>query len=217
MPMWMLAAASARPGTSRSRPRGAPAADEDRVEPLPKQRAHAVDALAGTEFHAEVEHIAHLLVDHALRQTELGNLRAHHAAGLGVAVEHDELVAEGCQVSRNGERRRSCADECDALAVLLRSRLGQELADVFLESAATRFRRQIATGSGFAFLSPPSSTRPRRHAGSQGGRRCARESGEDVRLPVDEIRVAIAAGGDEPDVLGNRGVGGHAHWQSTTL
>jgi hypothetical protein len=33
-------------------------------------------------------------------------------------------------------------------------------------SAATRFRRQIATGSGFARFA--SSTRPRRHAGSHG-------------------------------------------------
>ena len=33
-------------------------------------------------------------------------------------------------------------------------------------SAATRFRRQIATGSGLAALA--SSTRPRRQAGSQG-------------------------------------------------
>ena len=31
MPIWMLAAASLRPGMSRSRPRGAPRADEDRV------------------------------------------------------------------------------------------------------------------------------------------------------------------------------------------
>ena len=43
MPMWMLAAASLRPGMSRSRPRGAPRADEDRVPAFGEQRLEAVD------------------------------------------------------------------------------------------------------------------------------------------------------------------------------
>src|SRR5262249_55484227 len=35
----------------------------------------------------------------------------------------------------------------------------------------------------------------------------SQDSGENVRLPVDEIRVAVAAGGDSSDVFGNRCVG----------
>ena len=76
-----------------------------------------------------------------------------------------------------------------------------------LLSAATRFNRQIATGSGFSALR--SSTRPRRHAGlARAVARAAEDAGKDVRLPVDHVGVAVAACGDQPDVFGNGGVGG---------
>ena len=68
-----------------------------------------------------------------------------------------------------------------------------------LLSAATRFSRQIATGS--------SSTRPRRQAGSHGRSQVRpRIPGKHVRLPVDHVGVAVAARGDQPDVFGNRRV-----------
>ena len=55
------------------------------------------------ETDAEVEHVAHLLVDHRLGQPELRDLRAHHAAGARVAVEHHAFVAERRQVARDAQ------------------------------------------------------------------------------------------------------------------
>ena len=46
MPIWMLAAASLRPGHVEVAPARRAAADEDRVEALVEQRLQAVDALA---------------------------------------------------------------------------------------------------------------------------------------------------------------------------
>src|SRR5450759_1843559 len=83
-----------------------------------------------------------------------------------------------------------------------------------LLSAATRFRRQIATGS---FLLP-SSTRPRRHAGSQG------RSQVRPRMPGKTLdsQLTIYASLYRPAAItriyAGKGVwDGHAHWQSTTL
>ena len=112
--------ASRRPGNVDVAPARRAAADEHRVELLGEQRLQAVDALPGPEVDAEIEHVAHFLVDHRLRQPELRDLRAHHPAALRVAVEDDALVAERRQVARDRERRRTGAHERDALAVALR-------------------------------------------------------------------------------------------------
>ena len=74
MPMWIWSAASRRPGRSRSRPRGAPRADEDRVEVFGEQSLQAVDPMAAAKIDAEIEDIADLLVDHRLGQAEFRNL-----------------------------------------------------------------------------------------------------------------------------------------------
>ena len=47
-----------------------------------------------------------------------GIWRADHAAGLGIAVEHDDVIAERRQVARDRQRGRAAADQRDALAVL---------------------------------------------------------------------------------------------------
>ena len=98
-------------------------ADEDRVEALAEQLLHAVDVLAAAELDAEVEDVAALLVDHAVGQAELRNLRADHAAGALVAVEHDAFIAERREVARDRERGGAGADQRDALAVLRCRRL----------------------------------------------------------------------------------------------
>ena len=98
------------------------AADEDRVKVFGEQRLHAVDALAADEFDAEIEDVAAFLVDHAFRQAEFRNLRAHHAAGLRVLIEHDAFVAHRREIARHRERGGAAADERDALAVLLSRR-----------------------------------------------------------------------------------------------
>ena len=70
-----------------------------------------------------------------------------------------------------------------------------------LKSAATRLRRQIATGSF-------SHAAPRRQAGSHGRSQVRpRIPGKHVGLPIDHVGVAVAAGGDQPDVFRNRRVG----------
>ena len=127
---------------------------------------------------------------------------------LRVAVEDDDVVAERREVARDGERGRPGADAGDALAVLLRAAAcGRRSRMSSLLSAATRFRRQIATGSGFSALRFLDAAAPaRRLARTIAG--APEDAGEDVRLPVDHVGVAVAAGGDQPDVFGNGRVGG---------
>src|SRR5207247_10202315 len=36
----------------------------------------------------------------------------------------------------------------------------------------------------------------------------AENAGKDIGFPVDEVRIAVAPGGDQADVFGNRGMGG---------
>ncbi len=109
------------------------AADEDSVKIFREQRLQAVDALAADKFDADIEDVIALLVDDAFRQAEFGNLRAHHAAGFRILVEHDALVAHRGQVPRHSERGWAAAHERDALAVLDLGRLGQAVFDVVLE------------------------------------------------------------------------------------
>ncbi len=93
-------------------------ADEDRVPAFRQQRLHAVDAFAAAEFDAEAEDVAGLLVDDAVGQAEFRDLRADHAAGFRVAVEHHDVIAERRQIARHRERGGAAADQRDALAVL---------------------------------------------------------------------------------------------------
>src|SRR5208282_1827332 len=108
------------------------AADENRVKPFGQQRLHAVDALAADKGDAEIEDVVAFLVDHAFRQAEFRNLRAHHAAGRRVQVKHDAVVTHRREVARHGERSGAAADQRDALAVLAGGRFGQAGADVVL-------------------------------------------------------------------------------------
>src|SRR4029077_9486312 len=100
------------------------AADKDGVEVFRQQRLHAVDALAAGESDAEVKDVMAFLVEHLFRQAEFRNLRAHHAAGERVLVEHHALIAYRRKVTRHGERGWPAAHERDALAVFGRGRLG---------------------------------------------------------------------------------------------
>src|SRR3974390_2024153 len=75
------------------------AADKDRVEILGKQRSHAADTVAADEFDAEIEDILAFLVEHAFRQAEFWDLRAHHAAGPRILIEHDAVISHGREVA----------------------------------------------------------------------------------------------------------------------
>ena len=93
-------------------------ADEDRIVILSQQFLQAVDALTTLEVDAEVEDVVGLLVDHRVRQAEFRNLAPHHAAGLGVGIEHGAVIAERREVARHRKRGRPAADQRNALAVL---------------------------------------------------------------------------------------------------
>ncbi len=192
--------------------RGA-AADEHGIESFAQQRLHARDLDAWPELDAEIEHIADLFVDHHVRQPELGDLGSHHAAGGGIAIEHHAVVTERHEIARDGQRRRTCADQRDALSVLDGDRLGQAIADVVLEirrgALQPADRHRLGTGLRLAVLD-----RPFLHARAPACRLArpvtgaAEDPGKDIRLPVDQIRVVVASLGNQADVFGDRRVGG---------
>src|SRR5262249_56263745 len=107
-------------------------ADEHRVPALRQQRLQAVDALTAAKLDAEPEDVVALLVDDRFRQAKARDLRADHAAGLRVLVEHHASIAERCEVARDRKRSRAATHERNALAVLLRRWLRQAIADVVL-------------------------------------------------------------------------------------
>ena len=106
------------------------------------------------------EDVADLIVEHRRGQPERRNVDAHQPARLGQLLEDHHLVAQRHEVVRDGERGWPGADQRDALAIFLMRSFGEEFVMSSRLSAATRLRRQMATGFP--------STRPRRHAGSQG-------------------------------------------------
>src|SRR4051812_40280655 len=88
--------------------------------------------MTALEVDAEIEDVIGLLVDHRIRQAEFRNLAAHHAARLGIGIEHGAVIAERGEIARYRERGRTAADQCDALAVL-RERLRHAMLHVVLE------------------------------------------------------------------------------------
>ena len=170
------------------------AADEDRIEIFGQQRLQAVDALAADELDAEVEDVAAFLVDHAFRQAEFRNLGAHHAAGQRVLIEHDALVAQRRKVARHGERGGAAAHKRHALAVFVRGRFGQAVADVILEVGGNALepadRDRLLLDAAAA---------ARRLARAIAG--AAEHAREYVRFPVDHVGIAVAAGGDQTNVF----------------
>ncbi len=175
------------------------AADEHRIEIFGEQRLHAVDALAADEFDAEIEDVTAFLVEHCFRQAEFRNLRAHHAAGQRVLVEHDAFVTHRGKIARDRQRRRATADKGDAPAVLVLGRLGQAGADIVLEVGGNA-------------LEPADRDRLLLHAAAAAGRLARpvagapQHAGKHVGFPVDHVGVAVAARRDQTDVFRNRRV-----------
>ena len=175
-------------------------ADEHRVPAFGQQRLQAVDAGAAAELDAEIEDVAAFLVDHAVGQTEFRNLRADHAAGFGIAVEHDAMVTERRQIARHRQRGGAGADQRHALAVLARRRLRHALAHVVFViggdalQAADRHRLVLDAHA-------PARRLARAVAGA------AEDSRKHVRFPIDHVGVGITPLRDQPNVFGDRGVG----------
>ena len=199
MPIWMFLAASLRPGMSRSRPRGAP----EPTKIASKSSASSAFMLsmrcAAAEFDAEIEDVAAFLVDDAVGQAEFRDLRADHAAGLRIAVEHHAGVAERRQIARHRERGRPAADQRDALAVLLLRRFRQPLLDVVFVvggdalQAADRHRLVLDAHAPAGRL-----------AGAVAG--APENAREHVRLPIDHVGVGVTPVRDQPDIFGHRRV-----------
>ena len=118
MPMWMLLGGFLAAGNFELAAARRAGADEDRVVVLAEQLLQAVDAMAALELDAEIEDVIGFLVDHRIRQPEFRNLRPHHAARLGVGIEHGAVIAERREVAGDRERGGTAADDRNALAVL---------------------------------------------------------------------------------------------------
>ena len=156
--------------------------------------------MTALELDAEVEDVIGLLVDHRIRQAEFWNLAPHHAARLGIGIEHGAVIAERREVARDRERGGTAADQRDALAVL-RQRFRHAVLDVVLEvggdalQAADRDRRFLDAAAAACRLA-------RTIAGA------SQNSGKHIRFPVDHIGVAITPLCNQTDVFGNWRVSG---------
>ena len=162
---------------------------------------HARDLVVEARVHAHVENHVDFLVEDVRRQPECRNLAAHHAAAGGVAIEHVDLVAEGQEIPCHRERRRTGAEQGDALAVPDRRNGRQIGADVALVIRCHA-------------LQPTDRDRLLLRAHAAAGRLAGTVAGasEDARkyvgLPVDHVRLGVAFLDDQPDVLGYGRVGG---------
>ncbi len=172
-------------------------ADEDRVPAFGQQRLHAVDTLAAAEVDAEAEDVAAFLVDDRVGQAELRDLRADHAAGLGVLVEDHNVIAKRGKVAGDGERGGATADKSNTLAVLLRRRLRQPLADIVLVVGGDAL--QAADRHRLVFdAHAPAGRFARAVAGA------AEHAGKHIRMPIDHVGVGITPRGDQADIFRHR-------------
>ena len=161
MPIWMFLAASWRPGMSRSRPRGAPEPTKIASQSSATSALRLSMRWPAAELDAEVEDVAALLVDDRLQaggSAEFACGSCRPPWGRNRTPRSDSRAARGRVRPRARPGRRPRA-RCAGRSAWRPGGAGAPLMSS-LKSAATRLRRQIATGSF--------STRPRRHAGSQG-------------------------------------------------
>src|SRR5204863_3615459 len=194
------------PGNVEIAPARRARADEDRVIALLDQLFHAVDFHTTLEFDAEIEDIAHLLVDHFHRQAEARDLRPDHAARARILVEYGDVVAERREIARDGERRGPGADAGDALAVRLRGGFWHLRLDVALVVCGDAL--QAADRDGLGLLAVVFLDAPAPAGGLAGTIAGATEnSGKNVGMPVDHVGVVVTPCGDQADVFGDWGMG----------
>src|SRR6266851_4818745 len=173
--------------------------DEDRVPILGQQRFETVDASATGKLNAEVENIIAFLVDDGFRQAESRDLRADHAAGLRILIEHNAMIAKWSEVARDCQRCRSTAHKRNAPAVLDCRRPGQAVADVVLEVRGDAL--EATDRDWFLF-----------HAAAPAGRLARpiastpEDAGKYVGFPIDHVGVAVTACRDQSDIFRNRRV-----------
>ena len=106
------------------------------------------------------------------------------------------FVAKRHEIVGHGERRGARADERDAFAVLDLGRLREEFSDIVAQIC--RDPLQSADRDG---LSIDAGTAARGLARAVTG--AAKDAGEDVRLPVEQIRLGESPLRDQPNVFGH--------------
>ena len=181
------------------------AADKHGVITLREQLAHRIHTLTALEGDPHVQDVTRLFVDHRLGQAKTRDLAANESPGLGLAVEHRDVIAQRRQISRHRQRGRTGAHTGDAFAVL-RADLGHAALDVFLVvrrhplQAANRHRLWMLAVTLFDPAAP---------AGGLAGTVASapEHAGKHVGHPVDHVGIAVAALPDQADVFWHGGVG----------
>ena len=119
--------------------------------------------------------------------------------GTAILLENRDLVAQRQQIVGHGQRRRSCADARDALAVLFLRRPGQARRDVVAVVRGDAL--QSADGYRlFLDTAPPAG----RFAGPIADP--AQDAGEYIGIPIHEVSLGELTLSDQTDVFGNVGV-----------
>jgi hypothetical protein len=132
-------------------------------------------------------------------QAEARNLRANHAARLGVGIEYDAVVAERREIARDGERGGAAAHQRDPFAVPVLGRARQARLDVAFVvrgdalEPADRNRLVLDAAAPAGGLARPV-------AGA------AENAGKHVGLPIEHVGVAVTPCRDQSDVFRNGGV-----------
>src|SRR5690606_1445350 len=126
--------------------------------------------------------------------TEARDLRSHHPAPLMPFIEQVDLITQRRQVARHGKRGRATADKTYLLAVLLYGRQRNSVFDVALIVGSHTFQPAYCHG----LLIDP--------ATAAGGltrtvARAAKNTGKNIRFPIDHVGVVIPFSRDEPDVF----------------
>ncbi len=152
------------------------------------------------QVHAHVGDHRDLFVQHGVRQAEGRDVGPHQPAGLAVLFEDRDLVAERHQVIGDGQRGATGADQGDAAAILDLGNLGKQAR--YIVPVVGGDALQPADGDGLLFDPAPA-------AGGLAGAVAdpSQDPWEHIRVPVHHVGLGEAALSDQPDVLGNIGVG----------
>ena len=156
--------------------------------------------LAEPHFRPERGDIADFLVDNFLGQAEFRDLAADHAASSEIAVKDDTFITQNGQIAHHRHGGRSRAYKCNPFAVPLHWRNWHPASHIAFVISGNAFQ---AANCHRLFIDASASARrlARTIAGT------AKDSGENIRLPVDHISVRITLSGDHADIFRDGSVG----------
>ena len=180
---------------------GRSATDEDRVIALAEQRAHARHRRVPADFDAHVQDVLDLLVQHLGGKPERRNVHPHQSAGAIQLFVNDNVITERHQIVRDSQGCRSGANQRDPFPVLLVGRFRQEGRDVIAKIRRDALQPAYRDGLSVHARAPARGL-------ARAVARATEDPGEDVRLPIDEVRLRVPPLRDQPDVLGDIRVGG---------